>query len=86
MEVLTVHTKDERAVISAFGTVRAHRELTVFPRAEGYVTAQHDDLITGGWIRAGERLFQIDPRDYRLAADTERGNLTRAEFEGRCSS
>ena len=81
VEILTVHAQDERAVITAFGTVRAHRELTVFPRAEGYVIAQHDDLITGGWIRAGETLFQIDPRDYRLAVDAERGNLTRAEFE-----
>jgi RND family efflux transporter MFP subunit len=81
VEVLTVHTQDERAVITAFGTVRAHRELTVFPRAEGYVIAQHDDLITGGWIPAGERLFQIDPRDYRLAVDAEQGNLTRVEFE-----
>ena len=67
--------------MQAYGTVRAHRELTLFPRVEGYVIAQHDDLIDGGLIRAGEVLLKIDPQDYRLAVDTERGNLARAEFE-----
>ena len=81
VEVITVHTQDERAALQAYGTVRAHRELTLFPRVEGYVIAQHDDLIDGGLVRAGEVLLKIDPQDYRLAADTERGNLARAEFE-----
>ncbi len=81
VEVITVHAQDEQAVLQAYGTVRAHRELTLFPRVEGYVIAQHDDLIDGGLIRAGEVLLKIDPQDYRLAVDTERGNLARAEFE-----
>ncbi len=81
VEVLTVHARDEQARLQAYGTVRAHRELTLFPRVEGYVIAQHDDLIDGGLVRAGEVLLKIDPQDYRLAVDTERGNLARAEFE-----
>ena len=81
VEVMTVHARDERAALQAYGTVRAHRELTLFPRVEGYVIAQHDDLIDGGLVRAGEVLLKVDPQDYRLAVDTERGNLARAEFE-----
>ena len=81
VEVITVHAQDEQAVLQAYGTVRAHRELTLFPRVEGYVIAQHDDLIDGGLVQAGEVLLKIDPQDYRLAVDTERGNLARAEFE-----
>ena len=81
VEVITVHAQDEQARLQAYGTVRAHRELTLFPRVEGYVIAQHDDLIDGGLVRAGEVLLKIDPQDYRLAVDAERGNLARAEFE-----
>ena len=81
VEVITVHAQDEQARLQAYGTVRAHRELTLFPRVEGYVIAQHDDLIDGGLVRAGEVLLKIDPQDYRLAVDAERGNLVRAEFE-----
>ena len=81
VEVITVRAQDEQSVIQAYGTVRAHRQLTLFPRVEGYVIAQHDDLINGGLIRAGEVLFKVDPHDYRLAVETERGSLARAEFE-----
>ncbi len=81
VEVLTVHAQDEQAVLQAYGTVRAHRELTLFPRVEGYVIAQHDELIEGGLVRTGEVLLTIDPQDYRLAVDAEWGNLARAEFE-----
>ena len=81
VEVITVHTQDEQVTLQVYGTVRAHRALTLFPRVEGYVIAQHDDLINGGLVRAGEVLFTIDPHDYRLAVDAERGNLARAEFE-----
>ncbi len=81
VEVITVHAQDEQARLQAYGTVRAHRELTLFPRVEGYVIAQHNDLIDGGLVRAGEVLLKIDPQDYRLAVDAERGNLARAEFE-----
>ena len=81
VEVITVRAQDERSRIQAFGTVRAHRQLTLFPRVEGYVIAQHDDLINGGLVHAGEVLFKVDPHDYRLAVETERGSLARAEFE-----
>lgn len=81
VETVTVRAHDERAVIPAYGTVRAHRELTVFPRVEGYVTAQHANLISGGRVGAGDTLIDVDARDYELAVETARGNVARAEFE-----
>ena len=78
---MTVRAHDDLAVIPAYGTVRAHRRLTVFPRVEGYVTAQHENLISGGMVRTGDTLIDVDARDYELAVETERGNLARAEFE-----
>ena len=81
VETVTVRAHDDLAVIPAYGTVRAHRRLTVFPRVEGYVTAQHENLISGGMVRAGDTLIDVDARDYELAVETERGNLARAEFE-----
>lgn len=81
VETVAVRAHDERAVIPAYGTVRAHRRLTVFPRVEGYVTAQHANLISGGLVRAGDTVIEVDARDYELAVETERGNLARAEFE-----
>ena len=81
VEVLPVHSKDMRAVISAFGTVQAHQELTVQPQVGGSVITQHAKLVKGGLLRKGEVLLHIDPRDYTYAVDTQQGALAKVEFE-----
>ena len=81
VEVLTVHAEDMWAVISAFGTVQAHQELSVQPQVGGYVIEQHANLIKGGLLRTGDVLLQIDPRDYTYAVETQQGALAKAEFE-----
>ncbi len=81
VEVLTAHRQDERAVITAFGTVQAHRQITVQPEVSGVVVQQNPDLVKGGIIHEGVALLQIDPRDYRFAVDEERAALAKAEFD-----
>ena len=81
VEVLTVYAEDKQAVISAFGTVQAHQELSVQPQVGGYVIEQHASLIKGGLLRTGDVLLQIDPRDYTYAVETQQGALAKAEFE-----
>ena len=81
VEVLTVHSEDIRAVISAFGTVRAHQELSVHPQVGGYVTQQHTSLTKGGLLQTGEVLLRIDPRAYTYAVEAQQGALAKAEFE-----
>ena len=81
VEVITVRSEDRRAVISAFGTVRAHQELSVQPQVSGSVVEQHARLIKGGLLHAGDVLLRIDPRDYTYAVETQQGALAKAEFE-----
>ena len=81
VEVIRVTAEDMQAVISAFGTVQAHQELTMQPQVGGYVTRQHANLVKGGLVGKGNVLVQIDPRDYAYAVETEQGALAKAEFE-----
>jgi RND family efflux transporter MFP subunit len=81
VEVITVQSEDTQAVISAFGTVRAHQELSVQPQVSGSVVEQHAKLIKGGLLHAGEVLLRIDPRDYAYVVETQQGALAKAEFE-----
>ncbi len=81
VEVITVQSEDTQAVISAFGTVRAHQELSVQPQVSGSVVEQHARLLKGGLLHAGEVLLRIDPRDYTYAVETQQGALAKAEFE-----
>lgn len=81
VEVIRVKAEDMQAVISAFGTVQAHQELTVQPQVGGSVTQQHTNLVKGGLLQKGDVLVQIDSRDYAYAVETEHGALAKAEFE-----
>ena len=72
VEVITAHLQDERAVVTAFGTVQAHQRLTVQPEVSGRVVQLNPDLVIGGVISERAALLQIDPRDYRFAVDEER--------------
>ncbi len=81
VEVITVQSEDTQAVISAFGTVRAHQELSVQPQVSGSVVEQHASLIKGGLLHTGDVLLRIDPRDYTYAVETQQGALAKAEFE-----
>ena len=81
VEVLTIYSEDMQAVISAFGTVQAHQELTVQPQVGGSVITQHANLVKGGLLRKGDILLRIDPRDYGYAVEAQQGALAKAEFE-----
>jgi len=81
VEVITAHWQDERAIITAFGTVQAHQQITVQPEVSGLVVQQNPDLVKGGIISEGVALLQIDPRDYQFALDEEKSSLAKAEFD-----
>jgi RND family efflux transporter MFP subunit len=68
-------------VITVFGTIQAHQEITVQPEVNGLVVQQNPDLVKGGIIPEGVALLQIDPRDYQFVVDTERAALAKAEFD-----
>ncbi|MGB0909958.1 MAG: efflux RND transporter periplasmic adaptor subunit, partial [Nitrospirales bacterium] len=81
VNVLTARLQNERAMISAFGTVKAYQELTVQPEVSGRVIAYHPDLIAGGVIPKGTRLLRIDPRDFQVAVEEEKAALAKAKFD-----
>ena len=81
VEVLTARMQDERAVITAYGTVQAHRRLIVQPEVGGRVVQLNPELVIGGLLETGEALLRIDPRDYQFAVDEQRASLAEAEFD-----
>ena len=81
VKVLTARLKDERAMISAYGTVKAYQELTVQPEVSGRVVAHHSNLIAGGLIAKGARLLRIDPRNFQVAVEEEKAALAKAKFD-----
>lgn len=80
VEVIDIESTSSRVAVTAYGTVEASRSLEIRPQVSGHVVKVHPDFEVGGRIKAGEVLFEIDPRDYEIAVDAARANLAQAQF------
>ncbi len=81
VETLLVTKGDYRVEVAATGTVQASQEITVSPQVSGLVTFLDPRLHAGGFFKAGEKLFEIEPADYRLALEKARANLAKTELD-----
>ena len=81
VEVLTAHVQDIRAVMTAYGTVHAHQQISVQAEVSGLVVQQNPDLVKGGLLPKGVTMIHIDARDYKVIVDEKRAALAKAEFE-----
>ncbi len=61
--------------VKGFGTVRPKTELSIVPEVSGRVIKRSLGFRTGGFIRKGELLFQIDPADYKLAIERRKAEI-----------
>jgi RND family efflux transporter MFP subunit len=69
-----VQRADHPLVISATGTLRARSRVDLVSQVGGKAVSVHPELRPGGVFEAGERLVQVERRDYELS-------LMRAEAE-----
>ena len=61
--------------VKGFGTVRPKRELSIVPEVSGKVVERSPGFRTGGFIKKGDLLFQIDPADYELAIERRKAEI-----------
>ena len=80
VEVVPVTKTARPFALSAYGTVQAHRAVTLQAQVMGPVIEQHPDLQKGAIIAEGDLIAQIDPRDYEAAVAQESAALTTARF------
>lgn len=79
VETVIVEAGAQPTMIRAFGTVQPSREVVIYPRVRGEVTAISPHLIPGGHFKAGEMLLEIDPIDFELAVRQRRTDVASAE-------
>jgi RND family efflux transporter MFP subunit len=77
VKVVTVGTSDFDTQPEYSGEVRARVESRLGFRVAGKITRRQAEL--GQHVQAGQALAQLDPQDYRLAADAARAQLAAAQ-------
>lgn len=81
VETITVQSRPQRLDLETQGTVLPARRVTVQPEVGGRLVWVNPDLKPGGVIEAGERLFQVDTRDYELAVSEARTAVQQAQAQ-----
>ncbi len=79
VKVEQLEVRDIPIVVSGYGTVSPKVQVEIVPEVSGKVVSVNPDLKAGGFIAAGSRLLQIDPRDYELAAQQAKAAVAEAQ-------
>jgi len=79
VELRTLEAGTFRPMVTAVGTVRPARQITLRAQVSGEVTAVGGGFTPGGLVTRGERLLVIDPADLAAAHRQRLAELTEAQ-------
>ncbi len=80
VEVAVAELTSEPTYVVGNGTVIPARELAVTPEVTGLVIDQSDKLVPGGIFDEGEKILEIDDRDYKAILEQKLSLLEDARF------
>lgn len=75
--VAAVERKDVEVNSEWVGTTTGNVNAQIYPKVQGYLLKQ--DYRDGSAVKAGDLLFEIDPRQFQAAYDQAKGQLDRAQ-------
>ena len=81
VEVVRTRSQTLPMIVDAYGTVAPRESLKLVAEVRGQVVAMHPAFIEGGFVKSGEVLLTIDPRDYELAVRRAKVGIRLAQAE-----
>ena len=81
VEVVRTRSQALPMIVDAYGTVTPRESLKLVAEVRGQVVAMHPNFIEGGFVKSGEVLLTIDPRDYELAVRRAKVGIRQAQAE-----
>ena len=67
VKVERLDRRDIQMIIRGYGTVNPRLQVEIVPQVSGKVVWVNPQFKAGGFIRRGEMILKIDPRDYELS-------------------
>ena len=81
VQVTELRATSAIATVRATGVVAPAKEITLIPEVTGRLVFVSGALVPGGRVQQGDVLARVDPRDYELAVEQQRGVVRSAELE-----
>ena len=81
VEIVEAVTADVPVVVEGHGEVVAKVAVEVVPQVAGRVVTVSSSMVAGGFFKAGQILFVIEPRDFELGVERAQAAVARAEVQ-----
>lgn len=81
VKVERLERRDIQMVIRGYGTVSPRVQVEIVPQVSGKVVWVNPQFKAGGFIRHGEQILKIDPRDYDLAVRQANSAVAEAQVK-----
>jgi len=81
VEAAPVRRTTRRVVVQAMGTVVPVRSVQLASRVAGEIVSISPEFVPGGRFRKGDRILQVDPKDYELAVRQRTSELVRVQSD-----
>ncbi len=81
VKVERLNRRDIQMVIRGYGTVSPKVQVEIVPQVSGKVVWVNSQFKAGGFIRHGEQILKIDPRDYDLAVRQANAAVAEAQVK-----
>jgi len=80
VETTAISKSGEQVLIEAMGTVIPAMEIVLKPGVSGEVIEVHPEFTEGGFLRAGEEILRIDPKDYELTVTQKQSQVANTSY------
>ena len=81
VEAIAVPAQQVQVTVAGQGTVRPDAQIDLVPQVSGMVIWKAAEFEPGGSFAEGDLLFEIEPRDYQLAADQAEAQVAQARYQ-----
>ena len=79
VNVIEVFPGKHRITFETSGVVRARSQVDLIPEVSGRLVEISDNVFQGGAFKSGERLFQVNPKDFTLEIQRLEAEIARAK-------
>lgn len=79
VDVYTVQLEDQSIIVNSFGVLKPKHQTSLVAQVSGQVTEISSVFASGGRVKKGEFLAQIDPSDYQAALIEAQANFQRTK-------
>jgi len=81
VDVIEVARQTHKVVVHGMGTVVPTREIQLSSQVGGQIIDVSKEFVPGGRFVRGERVLEIDPKDYELAVQQRKSDIAKAQCD-----